>query len=171
MRLLEATQEVAIYEQRVGLLKRRPAPGAGRRFRRPAPHASRVLALSISAQAEAFYRNGTYCQPFLQGAYEGADMSDDENAEKNDVPRGRPFEKGESGNPAGRPKGSRNRASLIRDALIDGASERLLQKALEKADGGDSRMLELFLKPILRQERPVSLSSQKNFVPLAMRRR
>ena len=82
-------------------------------------------------------------------------MSDD-HGNDTEPPRGRPFAPGQSGNPAGRPKGARNRTSLIMESLIDGAAESILQKALEKAKGGDPRMLELFLKPFLRQERPVT---------------
>lgn len=36
--------------------------------------------------------------------------------------RGRPFEKGRSGNPAGRRTGSRNKATLAAAALLEGGS-------------------------------------------------
>lgn len=38
-------------------------------------------------------------------------------------PRGQPFQKGQSGNPAGRPKGSRNNLLLAIEALMDGQAE------------------------------------------------
>ena len=75
-----------------------------------------------------------------------------------DGSRGRPFPPGTSGNAAGRPTGSRNRTSVVTQALMDGAAEGLLDKALEMARGGDRTMLALLLKPILRgQGRPITL--------------
>jgi hypothetical protein len=47
---------------------------------------------------------------------------------------GRPFE---HGNP-GRPKGSRNKATLAAEALLDGEAETLTHKAIELAKGGDT---------------------------------
>jgi hypothetical protein len=43
------------------------------------------------------------------------------------------FVKGVSGNPAGRPIGSRNRKSLICEALLDGDAEGLTRRAIEMA--------------------------------------
>ena len=54
--------------------------------------------------------------------------------------RGRPFESGKSGNPNGRPKGSRNQATLLAEALLDGEAETLKGKMIEKgSDGGRQR--------------------------------
>jgi Family of unknown function (DUF5681) len=60
-------------------------------------------------------------------------------------PRGRPFERGRSGNPNGRPKGSRNRITRALEELIDGKAEALVAKAIEKALQGDSSMLRALL--------------------------
>ena len=38
---------------------------------------------------------------------------------------GRPFKKGESGNPAGRRRGSRNRKTLIAELLLEGEADAL----------------------------------------------
>ncbi len=73
--------------------------------------------------------------------------------------RGRPFRKGQSGNPAGRPKGSRNIATRIAAALLDGEAEALTRKAIELALAGDPVALRLCLDRILgvRRGRPVDL--------------
>lgn len=69
--------------------------------------------------------------------------------------RGRPFLKGVSGNPAGKPKGARNRSTLAAEALLDGEAERLTRKAIELALGGDVVALKLCMERILppRKER------------------
>jgi hypothetical protein len=51
--------------------------------------------------------------------------------------RGRPFERGVSGNPGGRPKGARNRASLMADALTDNDAVAITRAVVAKAKRGD----------------------------------
>jgi Family of unknown function (DUF5681) len=74
--------------------------------------------------------------------------------------RGRPFEKGRSGNPAGRPRGSTNRATKSAVAMLDGEAEALTRKAVELALGGDASALRLCLERIVgpRRGRPVELA-------------
>lgn len=74
--------------------------------------------------------------------------------------RGRPFEKGRSGNPAGRPRGSTNRATTSAAAMLDGEAEALTRKAVELALGGDASALRLCLERVLapRRGRPVQLA-------------
>lgn len=74
--------------------------------------------------------------------------------------RGRPFEKGRSGNPAGRPRGSRNRATEAAALLLDGEAAALTRKAVELALGGDPAALRLCLDRILapRRGRAVQLA-------------
>jgi Family of unknown function (DUF5681) len=71
---------------------------------------------------------------------------------------GKRFAPGTSGNPDGRPKGSRNKATLALEALLDGQAEALTQKAVELALTGDMAALRLCLDRILppRRDRPVS---------------
>jgi len=71
--------------------------------------------------------------------------------------RGRPFERGRSGNPGGRPPGCRNRASLAAEALLDGEADLLTRRAVELAIEGDPTALKLCLERILapRRERAV----------------
>jgi Family of unknown function (DUF5681) len=71
--------------------------------------------------------------------------------------RGRPFVKGQSGCPAGKPKGARHRTTLAAEALLDGEAEALTRKVIELALSGDCTALRLCLDRILpaRRERPV----------------
>jgi hypothetical protein len=73
---------------------------------------------------------------------------------------GRPFEKGRSGNPAGRPRGARNKATLAAEALFDSEAEALSRKAVELALGGSEGALRLCLDRIIapRRERPIQLA-------------
>jgi hypothetical protein len=70
------------------------------------------------------------------------------------------FTKGQSGNPAGRPRGSRNAATLACEALLEGQAEALTQKAVEMALGGDTVALKLCLERIypVRRDRPVTFA-------------
>ena len=66
--------------------------------------------------------------------------------------RGKPFEKGQSGNLNGRPKGTRNKTTLAMEALLDGEAEAITRKAIEKAKEGDMVAIRLCLErhPICR---------------------
>lgn len=68
------------------------------------------------------------------------------------------FQPGQSGNPAGKPKGARNRATLAAEALLDGESEELTRKAIELAKGGDTTALRLCLERLIpaRRDKPVN---------------
>ena len=70
----------------------------------------------------------------------------DTTAEKQ---RGRPFEKGESGNPNGRPVGSRNKATLAVQALFEGEAEAISRKAVELALAGDITAIRFILERII----------------------
>jgi hypothetical protein len=63
--------------------------------------------------------------------------------------RGRPFEKGRSGNPAGRQTGSRNKATLAAATLLAGESEALTRKAVEMALAGDPTAMRLCMERVL----------------------
>ena len=63
--------------------------------------------------------------------------------------RGRPFEKGRSGNPAGRRTGSCNKTTAAAAALLAGESEALTRKAVELALVGDPTAMRLCLERIL----------------------
>ena len=55
--------------------------------------------------------------------------------------RGRPFAKGQSGNPGGRQLGSRNKATIAAQMLLADEAEALTRKAVELALGGDPTAL------------------------------
>jgi hypothetical protein len=73
-------------------------------------------------------------------------------------PRGRPFQRGKSGNPSGRPKGARNKATIAAEALLDGEAETLMRKAVEKAKEGDMGALRFCLERVCppRRDRVVN---------------
>jgi hypothetical protein len=71
------------------------------------------------------------------------------------VKQRQPFEKVRSGNPAGRRRGSRNRATLAAAVLLEGESEALTHKAVELALAGDPVALRLCIERIL----PVCVSA------------
>ena len=68
------------------------------------------------------------------------------------------FAKGQSGNPTGRPRGSRNATTLALESLLDGQAEGLTQKAVELALAGDMQAIRLCLDRILppRKDSPVA---------------
>src|SRR5262245_35453856 len=73
---------------------------------------------------------------------------------------GGPFAKGQSGNPAGRPPGSRNRASLLAEALLEDETEGIIRKLAELARSGDFAALRLCLDRLIPplKERPMRLA-------------
>jgi hypothetical protein len=74
-----------------------------------------------------------------------------------DRSRGRPFKKGASGNPLGRPQGARNQTTLAVEALLDGEAEKITRKVIELALEGDPSAIRLCLERIFpaRRERLV----------------
>jgi Family of unknown function (DUF5681) len=73
---------------------------------------------------------------------------------------GRPFEKGRSGNPAGRRRGSRNKTTLASAALLAGESEALTRKAVEMALAVHPTAMRLCMERVLPpcRERTVEFS-------------
>jgi len=82
-------------------------------------------------------------------------MRQSRNPEPYRVPatRGKPFASGNSGRKAG----SKNRATLVAAALLEGEVEELVRKAVELAKAGDVVMLKFLLGRILPRERLVKL--------------
>jgi hypothetical protein len=69
-----------------------------------------------------------------------------------------PFKPGQSGNPNGRPRGSRNATTLALETLLDGQATALTQKAIDLALTGDLAALRICLDRILppRKDRPLT---------------
>jgi hypothetical protein len=55
------------------------------------------------------------------------------------------FQRGESGNPAGRPRGSRNRTTILMRDLLAGRAEAIGQKLVELAENGDIAAIRICL--------------------------
>ena len=68
------------------------------------------------------------------------------------------FQKGKSGNPAGKPKGSRNKVTVLLEALLDGKAEKLTKKAIQMAGAGDPAMMRLCIERLIppRKDRPIN---------------
>lgn len=68
----------------------------------------------------------------------------------------RGFQPGQSGNPKGRPKGSRHRITLLAEQMVDGAAEEIVGKVIDFAKQGDPASCKLLLDRILpvRKDRP-----------------
>ena len=81
--------------------------------------------------------------------------------------RGNPlWKKGESGNPAGRPVGSKNRLTLLREAVLAEAEElvldnwaALVQKTIELANAGDTTALKILWDRIVPARKAVDNES------------
>ena len=73
--------------------------------------------------------------------------------------RGRPFAPGQSGNPAGKPTGTRNAALLALDATGADNAAAVMQAVVDAARGGDMRAAEILLSRLWpqRKGRPVAL--------------
>ena len=69
------------------------------------------------------------------------------------------FKKGRSGNPKGKPRGARNKATLAAEALLDGEAEAITRKAIERALEGDMAAIRLCLERILPavKSRPIEI--------------
>ena len=66
------------------------------------------------------------------------------------------FQPGQSGNPNGRPRGSRNRVTMLAETLVDDAAEEVVGRVIEFAKQGDPASCRLLMDRILpvRKERP-----------------
>src|SRR5258708_13284395 len=67
-----------------------------------------------------------------------------------------PFQKGESGNPAGRPRSARNRTTVLLEDLLAEDAEAIARKAIELAKAGETAALRMCLDRLVpaRKDEP-----------------
>jgi uncharacterized protein DUF5681 len=77
--------------------------------------------------------------------------------------RGRPFPKGTSGNPAGKPIGTRHKLTVLAEKLLEADAQAVVASVIKKAKAGDMLAARLVLERILppRKDRPINLSLPK----------
>lgn len=82
-------------------------------------------------------------------------MTQEENAPRENagVKRGRPFAKGNGG----RPRGSKNRTTVLAQTLLAGEETELVRKAIELAKAGDVPMLKFLLDRLLPKDRLIKI--------------
>jgi uncharacterized protein DUF5681 len=70
-----------------------------------------------------------------------------------------PFEKGQSGNPAGRPRGSRSRSTIALQDLLERDAESIARTAISMAKNGNIAALRICMERLLppRRYEPVTL--------------
>lgn len=64
-------------------------------------------------------------------------------------PRGRPFKPGQSGNPAGRPRGARGKTTELCMELLDGDAAGIMARLIEGAKAGKPQLLKLCLERLV----------------------
>jgi hypothetical protein len=76
---------------------------------------------------------------------------------------GRPFQKGQSGNPRGRLPGTRNHATVMAEKLFEGAIENVCETVISKANAGDMTAARLVFERLIpaRRDRPVTFQLPK----------
>lgn len=71
------------------------------------------------------------------------------------------FRPGQSGNPAGKPKGAKNHSTRLAQTLLNGEEEALVRKVIELAKGGDLQALKVcidrLIPPLKAQAAPVQI--------------
>ena len=77
--------------------------------------------------------------------------------------RGRPFKKGRSGNPSGRPAGSRNNATLMAERLLQNDIEDVCRAVVTAAKNGDMTAAKIIIERLVppRKDRPVTFALPK----------
>lgn len=74
--------------------------------------------------------------------------------------RGRPWVKGQSGNPKGNHKGSRHKTTLLCEKMMDDEAERIVRAVITAATNGDMTAARLVLERLVppRKDRPITFA-------------
>ena len=91
-------------------------------------------------------------------------MTDDNSTPRRPHRSGRgKFQKGSSGNPKGRPKGSRNEATVLIEQLLVGEAKEITRACIKLAKEGDRTALRLVMERLLpqRRGRPIQIDLPK----------
>ena len=75
------------------------------------------------------------------------------------------FQKGQSGNPAGRPPGSRNKSTVLLQSLLEGEAEAITRKVIALAKEGDMAAIKLCMDRLAPPRR--SAAVECDLPPLA----
>jgi len=77
--------------------------------------------------------------------------------------RGKPFPKGKSGNPRGKPKGARHKTTLLAEKLMQDDAENIVNAVLTAARAGDMTAAKIVLDRIApaRRDSPVTFTLPK----------
>ena len=77
--------------------------------------------------------------------------------------RGKPFPKGKSGNPRGKPKGARHKTTLLAERLMQNDAENIVNAVLTAARAGDMTAARIILDRIApaRRDSPVTFTLPK----------
>ncbi len=65
------------------------------------------------------------------------------------------FQRGQSGNPSGRPRGALNRATVLAQELLAARVESIAAKLIELAEAGDMRAIRVYmdrLMPVIKHQ-------------------
>jgi hypothetical protein len=77
--------------------------------------------------------------------------------EKSGKNQGTRFQKGQSGNPSGKPPGTRARVTVLAEKLIEDQHDDIMKAVIERAKGGDPTAMRLCVERLIpaRKGRPV----------------
>jgi hypothetical protein len=92
-----------------------------------------------------------------------------QEAKENEKKRAHLFKKGQVANPNGRPKGSKNKLTLLREAILMDAEEIVLsnwesvvRKTLDMAEQGDSTALKILWDRVIPSKRAIDTSKTRD---------
>ena len=70
------------------------------------------------------------------------------------------FQKGQSGNPAGRPRGSRNKMTVLMQNLLEGEAEAIGRKVIDMAKDGDMAAIRVCMDRLVPARRSAAIACE-----------